>query len=195
MRCLEAIFKPDGVSFWCLSSLCITLFLTKLLELLQQIQVKTPWPWLFGWKLPVFLRHMSWKQIQPWSARGFGRQQAITKKIRLLKLVRLANSHHPTPFINTGHLYDKLIFSIATPLGIQQGIRRNFPERSPQFASQKFANRPSSGQSSNDSFLDSEWTKKGSSLQCPWNLPSGELTYHTFGKGKSSSKLTFQGIC
>ena len=26
-------------------------------------------------------------------------------------------------------------------------------------------------------------------------VPSGELTYPTFGKGKSSSKLTFQGIC
>ena len=29
----------------------------------------------------------------------------------------------------------------------------------------------------------------------PWNLPSRELTYPTWGKGKSSSKVIFDGIC
>ena len=107
-------FQPEGVPFWCLSSLFITLFLTKLLELLQQIQVKTPWPWPSGWKLPFFLRHISWKQTQPWSPRGFGRQQAPKhhQQNQPLKTGEVGKSppppHRP---INTGHLYDKLIYS------------------------------------------------------------------------------------
>ena len=38
-------------------------------------------------------------------------------------------------------------------------------------------------------------TRRGIAENNAASIPSGELTYPTFGKGKSSSKLTFQGIC
>jgi len=39
--------------------------------------------------------------------------------------------------------------------------------------------------------MKKNWERKG----IPRNMPSRELTYPTLGKGKSSSKVTFDGIC